>query len=63
MQVELRGAARTISHVSFDAARLFSVDLMVEQAVQEDFSFVAVHFRLPLLQAAPCAAWDDVRKH
>jgi hypothetical protein len=47
MQAELRGAARTSPRVSFDATRMFSVDLLVDQTVQEDFSFVAVHFRLP----------------
>jgi hypothetical protein len=44
MQAELRGAARTSLHVSLDAPRMFSVDLLVDQTVQEDFSFVTVHF-------------------
>jgi hypothetical protein len=44
MHAELRGAARTGPHVSSDAPRMISVDLLVDQAVQEDFSFVAVHF-------------------
>jgi hypothetical protein len=48
VQVELRGAASTVSYVIFDAARMFGVNLIVDQAVQENFSLVAVHFRAPL---------------
>jgi hypothetical protein len=44
MQAELCGAARTVSHVSFDAICVLRVDLIVDQAVQETFSFVTVHF-------------------
>jgi hypothetical protein len=43
----LCGAARTVSQVSFDAISIFGVDLIVEQTVQENISFVAVHFRVP----------------
>jgi hypothetical protein len=47
MQAEPRGAASTSSHVSFEATRMFSVELMVEKTVQGDLSLVAVHFRSP----------------
>jgi hypothetical protein len=33
--------------VGFDARRMFGVDLVVDQTVQENLSFVAVHFFLP----------------
>jgi hypothetical protein len=46
MQAELCGAAGTVPHVSFDAIRMFGVNLVVDQTVQENFSFVAVHFRV-----------------
>jgi hypothetical protein len=46
MQAELCGAAGTVSHVSFDAIRMFGVNLVVDQTVQENFSFVTVHFRV-----------------
>jgi hypothetical protein len=46
MQAELCGAAGTVSHVSFDARCMFGVNLGVDQTVQENFSFVAFHFRV-----------------
>src|ERR1700686_1514699 len=62
MQLELGGAARTASHVSFRAEPKLGLDLIIEQAVQEDIGFVAIHFRLPSAITMPSAAWNPKRK-
>jgi hypothetical protein len=51
MLAQLRGAAGTGAQVRFDANRVPGFDLIVDQAVQKNFSFVAVHFCVP--SAAP----------
>jgi hypothetical protein len=47
IQVELCGATRTVADMRLDAIGMLGVDLVVDQAVQENFSFVAVHLRFP----------------
>jgi hypothetical protein len=47
--------------MGFDALRAARVDLAINQSVQEDLGFVAVHVVGLLLQATPDTAWNARR--
>ena len=53
-----RGAPRTLRRMRFDIARMASIELIVDQRMQQDFSFVAGH---GLLSSASQAVRNNAR--